>query len=334
MNLKDLMEQTYRELGNPSDLDINAYDAAGVATFDNSTVGSGKMIALLNRAYKRLTMYKQPNGVHIKFRDFYKFVYFRYQDISKTVYGNNGKQFTVINAGSVYGKDQFKGSYVIIDNDMKLILGNDATDTINDRTIFYCYDDVHVTVDYYIGYSAVLLMRRIPIIDYTATVNELQNQEIMAVNDSAVISIMRMINVSQNDMEVMPAGRTFMFFDRPQGRQNPTIYRQLGSMLELNYVPVNDTVFRVEYYGACETLSRDALDVTTCNQVPVIAEVWHDVISMIAVAIRLREDKNIEEAIAKDREIDKLIMQLLQETEHGFDINQMGLNSNKYFGGY
>lgn len=323
MTVRDLMEQTYRAVGEPSDLEIFDYDTAGVATFNIGNAGSVQMLKLLNRAYRRLAMFKQPDGSHVKFRSFFKRVFFKPVAVSGTVNSAGVVNTTVvIDVVPTYARDAIAGWNLLIDGSEYLILSNEPS----------------------AGTLVTVRIDRVPSEDHTGEVIELYSrnfaivpnvlnyaygsgdQQIVALPDADVVSIQRIINVDNNDMEVQPAMRDDIFLSRPQGRQNPTLWKQKGMVLEFNYAPLDGTVFRIDYYAEPEELSLEA-------QEPVISEAWQEIIWMIAVAIRLREDKNVEEAVAKEREIQQVMQMLVQETEHEYDLSQGYVTAQRYFRG-
>lgn len=323
MTVRELMEQTYRAVGEPSDLEIYDYDQVGTASFNIANAGSIEMLRLLNRAYKRLAMFKQPDGSHVKFRSFFKRLFFKPTALSFTVSvaGTVNRLITLATANT-YARDYFSGWYLLAGGNEYLIIGSEPSTGAA----------VQVTVDRvpstdHTGSTAEVYSRHYSIVENIAGyAYGSGDQQVVALPDAKLVSIQRVFNVDNSDQEVMPAMRDDIFLSRPQGRQNPTLWKQQGNVLEFNYSPVNGTVFRIDYYSEPELLSTE-------TQEPVILDAWQEIIWMIAVAIRLREDKNIEEAIAKEREIQQVMQMLVQETEHEYDLSQGYVTAQRYFRG-
>ena len=323
MTLQDLMLQTFRIVGEPSDLSPYVRDPiTGTKTFSNATAGSGLLVSLLNRAYERLGMFKDNEGKIIKFRHLNLVTYFQPVDITGLVLTSTSAAAQITISPRDFRNPPLYREYdnclagwcIQVNGEVRLIVKN-ATRAELTLTL----DKGFSTADSLMpGAAYSIFTRVVPLVNSTDFAWYDPGQAITEVQAHRIISITKITNITNNDQFLWMPPRDFRLFEYPKNQAKPTLYMITGRGVEFNYAPLSGDIFKIEYYGAPEMLAVD-IDTTTCLQVPSVPYAWHEVIWMMAAWMRLQEDKNYEEASLLERNMNALVRQLVEEGEHNWD---------------
>jgi hypothetical protein len=284
-------------------LEIPTYNA-GVNDGSAGFVGWTNCLSLLNRAYTLLANWKTPQGRIVRFREHNKTFLWQNIDASTTLTATavdaTGKIITF--AGAAFVPNLYSMWYININGFASMIISNTAdTITVKDATTLAAVN----------GFAGTLYKRWFPVTENATDVTNLgypAGQYIPAANDQKIIAFQRIVNLTLNNQEIVPADRTQLFWDLPSARTHPMIYRFTELGLEFDMAPVNNDLLRLMYYGEPEVLTTDL-------QVPVIPSAWHEILWNIAAWLRKNQDQNTEEATMDERRINGMINQRVQEFE-------------------
>ena len=315
MTVQDMILAFYDKVGNPTDLSPYSY-VAEIPTYDVTSTGWAKCLALLNRAYLLLANWKTPQKRIVRFREHSETFLWSNVDASTTLTCSaidaTGKILTF--AGATFTAHLYRMWYININGVTSIIVDNAATTiTLRDATSLAKVS----------GYAGTLYKRWFPLMDTTTEASDSglpAGQYILPPTERKIISFQRIVNLTLSNQEVWPANRTQLFWDLPATRTYPMQYRYTDLGLEFEMAPKNGTLFRLLYYGEPETLTDD-------DQVPNVPAAWHEIVWMIAAWLRKAQDQNTEEAAMDERRIHSMINARVQEYERDLDEVDVGVYS-------
>jgi len=332
MTVKELLLQIYGMVGEPSDLCPYNYDSVGVATFNNTTAGCSKLLALLNRAYQRLAMYKLPGDRLVRFREFNRVAYYKPIDILSGVYSADGITISVLRAeGIPLVGNNLNGFFVEIGGEVRIITASaDGAPEPGVATYILTLDKAFADNANLVGQPVKIYTRVVPLATTANPLNLIPGQSI-SVTGHSIVTITKVTNVTFNDQVLSMPTRDFRFFEYPRAQANPTQYMITGRGLEFNYAPISGSCFKIEYYATPEQLTVDANSLEA-SQIPLIPAAWHEILWMMATWIRLKEDKNIEEANYLERDMRNYCASLVEQGEHSWDWQNQRTSLTDYWG--
>lgn len=122
MTVEDMLIEIHSQLGKPTDLDV--YEADG-ETVDISASGSVRILKWINRGYKRILMWRFPNGKIIRFRTAERKLYFPSVVITGTV-AAAGTNSVTLDASAAAVADRYNGWTVEVGGIKKKIMDYSA----------------------------------------------------------------------------------------------------------------------------------------------------------------------------------------------------------------
>ena len=313
MTVQDMVLALYDKVGNPTDLSPYTY-VAEVPTYDITSAGWTKCLALLNRAYIMLANWKTPAGRIVRFAFHNETFLWQPVDFvttqTVTAISTDGKTLTF--AGAAFTVNFYAKWFANINNFCSLIISNTATTiTFRDAT----------TLAKVSGYTATLYKRWFPMYDTAvkaAASGYPAGQYVLPPSERRIITYQRIVNLTLNNQEVFPADRTQLFYDLPQVKTHPMQYRYSDLGLEFEHTPITNTLYKITYYGEPERLTAD-------TQEPNIPDAWHELVWMIAAWIRKASDQNSEEAGMDLNRINAIVNGRVQEFERENDMQNIGV---------
>jgi hypothetical protein len=321
MIVQDLILNFFDKVGQPSDLSPYNYPAeiptynAGVNDASLGFIGWTKCLAFLNRAYKMLANWKTPQGRLVKFRELNQTFLWQNTDFITTEVVDgvdvSGRILTFSAANFV--PNQFAMWFANINGFTSIVISNTPTTvTFRDAPTFAAVN----------GFPATFYKRWFPVVDSAAEAVAMgmpAGQYVLPTSGTKIISFKRIVNLTLNNAEILPASRTQLFWDLPAVRTHPMQYRFTNLGLEFDACPVDGDLLRILYYGEPELLVTD-------TQEPNIPAAWHELIWMIASWLRKSQDQNSEEANADAARINRMIGERIQQYEQELDEVDVGVH--------
>lgn len=300
-----MVERVFEDAGEPTDLWIYSTGT----TFDLTVAGSVKILALLNRAYQRITNWKLPNDRVIRFTTCNKKLSFVANEVAVTVTETATPTIVTFDSGGM----AIDGKYVLwvleIGSERRLITG--YTGATAQATIHRRFTTAPSS-------SAGILYKKVFNFDvFNAAVHHVGEIIPVALQNEvqAVQSVLDVTNETPLDKVKREDGTWAQLFD---GQTTVGQYQQTGDGIEFDQVPEDGTVFLLRYYGLPEVL-------TVATQIPKIPDAWHDVIVMLASWYRMKTDRETDDAYALKRDIDDAIVRIVQPMERAFDFEEGAL---------
>jgi len=313
MTVNDMILALYDKTGNPTDLSPFTY-VAEVPTYDITSAGWTKCVALLNRAYKMLANWKTPQGRIVRFAFHNETFLWQNTDVvtAETATAISVDLKTVTFAGAAFAVNLYRMWFCNINGFSSLVVSNTAnTITFRDAT----------TLAKVSGFAATLYKRWFPMFDTQAkaTASGIPvGQYVLPPSERRIITYQRVVNLTLNNQEVWPADRTQLFWDLPATRTYPMQYRYTDLGLEFEMSPKNSTLFKITFYGEPEMLTADTQEAN-------IPDAWHETIWMIAAWMRKVQDQNTEEAAQDQSRINAVVNERVQEFERENDMQNVGV---------
>lgn len=317
MNVQEIMEQVYREAGEPTDL--SPYSTFGdESTFDVTTAGGIKLLRYVNQALVRIANWVFPDGGHLRLRGMMCKAYFQ----SKAPVADQataGAASTITLPGLATNVvDQYRGWVIRITagtgvGQTRLILSNTVEmagnivatvhspwDTVPDATSVV---ELYKNFFQFVGTGAAPYQAfHIPIDAVTGV------QDVLKVRDLESLS----------DLE--PTARIEVFTAGMLQPGTPTQYRVMGNQIVMD-VPVADArTYEMIYL-------KQPAALTNAAQVPDLPLQYHEAVSLWAVHNVQRMNSDFDGAYATKRELIDLMSTLRTQGASDYDLEQTGMTA-------
>lgn len=315
MTVQAMIEQVFRDSGEPSDL--MPYDTPGdETTFNLALPGSVKLLSYLNTGIVRIAHWVFRDGRNLRLRGMLAKAYFRSRvPLTLTLVSGSTTSLTFTNSTMSAGvADQLRGWIVEFTEGTGVgqkrivtsctagagnftIAPHEDWDTAPDATtVIKAYKNFFL----FNGASTVLATRHIAVDAVT------QLQDVMKVRDIT------------SQVDLTPADKTEVFTASLMTAGIPTIYRIMGNQLEFD-VPLNeDRSYELIYL-------RHPTALSTATQIPDIPLQYHEAVCLWAIHNVQRMNSDYDGAYATKRELIDLMESLRLQGAFEMEMEDSGI---------
>lgn len=307
MNVQELIEETYHNLGEPTYL--SPY-VPGTETFDIGSAGAVRILGWLNRAYKRICSWKMANGKILRFRSTEQSLFFHGVSEEDTAAAGTDNTITFPAVMSALA-NRYRGWCIEItggtgEGQHRIIVDYSATrvatvhkawDTNPDATSTF-----KITKNFY---------------DFLPATHAFVDDNISLSGVQDIISVSRIKDV-QDGVTIARAGRTSEFNNIEINTGNPTLYKDVSGGILFN-APVQDNrYYEVKYYGYPSVLAL-------ADDIPQIPEAFHEGILLWMIWWGLNSLQEFSGAYSMKRNLEDTMASIIQQYEMSSDAEDISL---------
>lgn len=310
MTVEDMLIEVHSQLGMPTDLDIYQSDGE---TVDISSPGAVRILKWLNRGYKRILMWRFPNGRIVRFRTVEKKKYFSSAFIEGSVAASSSNTVT-LDASMAGVADRYVGWVVEVNGEKRKIMTNTAGRVCTLNKAWSTTPSAGDDYDLYKNFSMF--------VDSAAA----NASEHIALDPSdQILSVLRVTDMNTGSM-LGRADRTVNFESSSIGSGIPSLFqdREDGVFFD---VAINEArYFELRYNGFPAALSA-------LTDEPAIPSQFHEGILLWAVWWGLRRYQEFNGAYSTKRDLEDLMSTALQQFDLSNERDDIGLYLGKDSGG-
>ena len=313
MTLRELMERTFWDSGEPSDL--CPYATPGdETTFDSTLPGALKLIRYLNNAQLRIANWKFRDGRILRFRSLRGRVYFASGDpITGTVTSATARSLVIDTLGSDVA-DQFNGWLVAIvsgsgSGQIRLITDTTVVVPVT-LTIDSDWDTIPDATSVYELYKGFFRF-------VSAATYPYQAYHILLDPIASLVDVMRVRDVSAS----VDLGRTYyndMFTASVKTTGIPSTYQVFGNELWFDAAPTENRSYEMLYI-------KNPAALVNATDVPEIPESYQEAISLWVTHNIMRMNQDFDGSYATKRELEDLMQMLRLSGEFEMELDAGGI---------
>lgn len=315
MTTQEIMEQVWREAGEPTDL--NPYATPGdETTFDITLPGSVKLLRYVNQALVRIANWQFPTGRSMRFKNLVERAYFKSNaPLNDTVLSATADTFTITGL-SANAADQFRGWVVeitagtgagqralIITNTVEV--GGECRCSV--AVPWTTEPDATSEVSLYKNFWRFVGNSTQPIDDYNIKVDSRTEMlDVMRVRDVVLLQ------------DLTPTERTDIFTAGILQPGLPTLYRVMGGAIYFDVPVAEPRTFEVVYLRQPRTL-------TLAQDIPELPLQFHEAMIMWATHNIQRLNNDYDGAYATKRELETLLSTVRLQGNNDMEMEDGGM---------
>jgi hypothetical protein len=312
MDVQELIENTWTDLGDPSDLD--PYTSG---TFDITTDGAVEMLRWLNRAYKRISNWKFPNGKLVRFKVFETDLLFKMPKGTGTVTTGDTTTITLATVSGLSGSSILTTANYLKDWVIELTGG---TGDGQKRTIYSQSDAGVCTVapswttapD---STTTVSLYKRF--MRFGRTGDTGLDDDLTLDPVSTIDTPLKLLDVT-DELPLQPGGRTQAYQLDYLNKGIPRQWIWYGNGITFDRPTDDEHWYRFEYYSMPQ-------DLTAATDVPLIPTYFHEAIGLFMMNVGLKRDQEFSSAYSVKRDLQEFMRDARNQSDLEFDREDAGM---------